>query len=84
MKKAMLLASDEAALFLMMRCALIWLTSLPPMQMAGDAARMTTAAVMGIVIDIVLAIVLTVVAEGTGVIYLAARLKKYGKSSSRR
>ncbi|WP_334598651.1 RHS repeat-associated core domain-containing protein [Pseudomonas alvandae] len=79
MKKAMLLASDEAALFLMMRCALIWLASLPPMQMAGDAARMTTAAVMGIVIDIVLAIVLTVVAEGTGVIYLAARLKKYGE-----
>ncbi len=29
MKKAMLLASDEAALFLMMRCALIWLASLP-------------------------------------------------------
>ena len=79
MKKAMLLASDEAALFLMMRCALIWLASLPPMQVAGDAARMTTAAVMGIVIDIVLAIVLTVVAEGTGVIYLAARVKKYGE-----
>ncbi|QGA47884.1 RHS repeat-associated core domain-containing protein [Pseudomonas brassicacearum] len=79
MKKAMLLASDEAALFLMMRCALIWLASLPPMQMAGDAAKMTTAAVMGIAIDIVIAIVLTVVAEGTGVIYLAARLKKYGE-----
>jgi RHS repeat-associated protein len=79
MKKAMLLASDEAALFLMMRCALIWLASLPPMQTAGDTARMTTAAVMGIVIDIVLAIVLTVVAEGTGIIYLAARLKKYGE-----
>uniref|UniRef100_A0A923FR92 RHS domain-containing protein n=4 Tax=Pseudomonas marvdashtae TaxID=2745500 RepID=A0A923FR92_9PSED len=79
MKKAMLLASDEAALFLMMRCALIWLASLPPMQTAEDYARMTTAAAMGVVIDIVVAIVLTLVAEGSGVIYLAARVKKYGE-----
>ncbi|MBN3862004.1 type IV secretion protein Rhs [Pseudomonas frederiksbergensis] len=78
MKKAMLLASDEAALFLMVRSAVIWLAGLPPMKMAGDAAKMTTAAVVGIAIDIVISIVLTVAAEGTGVIYLAARLKKYG------
>ncbi|EJM18541.1 RHS repeat-associated core domain protein containing protein [Pseudomonas sp. GM18] len=79
MKKAMLLASDEAALFLMVRSAVIWLAGLPPMKMAGDAAKMTTAAVVGIAIDIVISIVLTVAAEGTGVIYLAARLKKYGE-----
>ncbi|MGF6318564.1 hypothetical protein [Pseudomonas frederiksbergensis] len=78
MKKAMLLASDEAALFLMVRSAVIWLAGLPPMKMAGDAAKMTTAAVVGIAIDIVISIVLTIAAEGTGVIYLAARLKKYG------
>jgi RHS repeat-associated protein len=79
MKKAMLLASDEAALFLMVRSAVIWLAGLPPMKMAGDAAKMTTAAVVGIAIDIVISIVLTIAAEGTGVIYLAARLKKYGE-----
>ncbi|MDR9754992.1 RHS repeat-associated core domain-containing protein [Pseudomonas sp. SZMC_28357] len=78
MKKAMLLASDEAALFLLMRSSLIWLASLPPTKMAGDVARMTTAAVVGIAIDIVIAVVLTIAAEGTGLIYLAARLKKYG------
>ncbi len=45
---------------------------------------MTTAAVVGIAIDIVISIVLTIAAEGTGVIYLAARLKKStAKSSSR-
>ncbi|OOL36198.1 RHS repeat-associated core domain-containing protein [Pseudomonas sp. FSL W5-0299] len=79
MKKAMLLASDEAALFLMVRSAVIWLAGLPPMKMAGDITKMTTAAVVGIAIDIVISIVLTIAAEGTGVIYLAARLKKYGE-----
>ncbi|MGF6512640.1 RHS repeat-associated protein [Pseudomonas sp. BT76 TE3572] len=79
MKKAMLLASDEAALFLMVRSAVIWLAGLPPMKMAGDVAKMTTAAVVGIAIDIVISIVLTIAAEGTGVIYLAARLKNYGE-----
>lgn len=79
MKKAMLLASDEAALFLLVRSAVIWLAALPPMKMAGDVAKMTTAIVVGIAIDIVIGVVLTVAAEGTGVIYLAARLKKYGE-----
>ncbi|MGE1176733.1 RHS repeat-associated core domain-containing protein [Pseudomonas sp. BW7P1] len=79
MKKAMLLASDEAALFLMVRSAVIWLAGLPPTKLAGESAKMTTAAVVGIAIDIVIGIVLTIAAEGTGVIYLAARLKKYGQ-----
>ena len=79
MKKAMLLASDEAALFLLVRSAVIWLAGLPPMKMAGDIARTTTAMVVGIAIDIVIGVVLTIAAEGTGVIYLAARLKKYGE-----
>lgn len=79
MKKAMLLASDEAALFLLVRSAVIWLAGLPPMKMAGDIAKTTTAMVVGIAIDIVIGVVLTIAAEGTGVIYLAARLKKYGE-----
>jgi len=79
MKKAMLLASDEAALYLMVRCASIWVAGLPPTQAAGQAAKMTSAAIVGILIDIVIAIVLTVAAEGAGLFYLAARLAKYGQ-----
>ncbi|WP_338525188.1 RHS repeat-associated core domain-containing protein [Pseudomonas batumici] len=79
MKKAMLLASDEAALFLLVRSAFIWLAGLPPTQVAGQTAKVATAAVVGIAIDMVISIVLTIAAEGTGVIYLAARLKKYGE-----
>ncbi|WP_085641278.1 DUF6531 domain-containing protein, partial [Pseudomonas sp. B3(2017)] len=79
MKKAMLLASDEAALFLLVRSAVIWLAGLPPTKLAGESAKMTTAAVVGIAIDIVIGIVLTIAAEGTGIIYLVARLKKYGE-----
>jgi cell shape-determining protein MreD len=60
----------------MMHTAIIWLASLPPMKTAGDAAKMTTAAVVGIAIDIVISIVLTVAAEGTGLIYLVARIQE--------
>ncbi|WP_256664779.1 RHS repeat-associated core domain-containing protein [Pseudomonas sp. SZ57] len=79
MKKAMLLASDEAALFLMVRCASIWVAGLPPTQAAGQTAKMTSAATIGILIDIVISVVLTLAAEGAGLFYLAARLAKYGK-----
>ncbi|WP_163024197.1 DUF6531 domain-containing protein, partial [Pseudomonas viridiflava] len=79
MKKAMLLASDEAALFLMVRCASIWVAGLPPTQVVGQTAKMTSAATIGILIDIVISVVLTLAAEGAGLFYLAARLAKYGK-----
>ena len=79
MKQAMVLASDEAALFLMMNCAFIWLASLPPMQTAGEQAKMTSSFLLTIAIDIVVSIVLTLAAEGTGLIYLGSKLGKYGK-----
>ncbi|WP_236562942.1 RHS repeat-associated core domain-containing protein [Pseudomonas koreensis] len=79
MKQAMLLASDEAALFLMVHCASIWVSALPPTQAAGQTAKMTSAAIIGILIDIVISVVLTVAAEGAGLFYLAARLAKYGQ-----
>ncbi|EJL00643.1 Rhs family protein [Pseudomonas chlororaphis subsp. aureofaciens 30-84] len=79
MRKAMLFASDEAALFLLVRSASIWLSALPPSQIAGDAAKYISSAVVSILIDIVLGIVLTIALEGMGVVYLALRLKKYGQ-----
>ncbi|WP_311885958.1 MULTISPECIES: RHS repeat-associated core domain-containing protein [unclassified Pseudomonas] len=79
MKQAMVLASDEAALFLMMNCAFIWLASLPPMSTAGEQAKMTTSFLLSVAIDIVVSIVLTLAAEGTGLLYLAGKLGKYGK-----
>ncbi|AZD27016.1 RHS repeat-associated core domain-containing protein [Pseudomonas chlororaphis] len=79
MRKAMLFASDEAALFLLVRSASIWLSALPPTQIAGEAAKAVSSAVVSILIDIVLGIVLTIALEGMGVVYLALRLKKYGQ-----
>ncbi|VVP43350.1 RHS repeat-associated core domain-containing protein [Pseudomonas fluorescens] len=79
MKKAMLLASDEAVLFLLVNSAFIWLASLPPTQVAGEAAKMTTAFLVSIVIDIVIALVLSVALEGAGIPYLALRLAHYGE-----
>ena len=44
MEQAMLLASDEAALFLLMRTAMVWLDALPPGQIAETAAGFVIAA----------------------------------------
>lgn len=40
MEKAMLLASDEAALCLLFRAASLWLSALPPSEVAGKAAEL--------------------------------------------
>lgn len=37
MEQAMLLTSDEAALFLMVRTAMLWLDALPPSEIAAGA-----------------------------------------------
>jgi RHS repeat-associated protein len=78
MEKALLLASDEAALFLLLRTAAIWLASLPPSQLAGDTAHVVASTLVSVLIDLLLGLVLTVAAAGAGVAYLALRLKKYG------
>jgi RHS repeat-associated protein len=75
MEKAMLLASDEAALCLLMRTATLWLEALPPSQLAGSSAEAISKIVVGLVIDLLIGLVLSVV--GVGVAWLAVRLMKY-------
>ncbi len=75
MEQAMLLASDEAALFLMMRTAMLWLDALPPSEIAEAAAGF----VVSLLIDLVIAVVLTIALPAAGVAYLSLRLVKYGK-----
>ncbi|WP_426197805.1 RHS repeat-associated core domain-containing protein [Pseudomonas sp. DWP3-1-3b3] len=74
MEQAMLLASDEAALFLMLRTAMIWLDALPP----GEMAEMATGFVVSLLIDLVIGVVLTLALPAAGVAYLSLRLAKYG------
>ncbi|EJM86605.1 RHS repeat-associated core domain-containing protein [Pseudomonas sp. GM60] len=75
MEKAMLLASDEAALCLLMRTATLWLEMLPPTQLAESSAEAISKVVVGLVIDLLIGLVLSVV--GVGVAWLAVRLTKY-------
>ncbi|PAU60435.1 type IV secretion protein Rhs, partial [Pseudomonas sp. PIC25] len=79
MEKAMLLASDEAALFLLLRTASLWLSALPPSQIAGTAAKEISRVLVSILIDILLALVLSIAVGGSGLVYLGMRLKKYGE-----
>jgi RHS repeat-associated protein len=76
MAKAMLLASDEAALCLLMRTATLWLEMLPPTQLAGASAEAISKVVVGLVIDLLIGLVLSVV--GVGIAWLGVRLAKYG------
>jgi RHS repeat-associated protein len=75
MEKAMLLASDEAALCLLMRTAVLWLEALPPSQLAGSSAEAISKVVVGLVIDLLIGVVLSVV--GVGIAWLTVRLAKY-------
>jgi RHS repeat-associated protein len=75
MEKAMLLASDEAALCLLMRTAMLWLEALPPSQLAGTSAEAISKVVVGLVIDLLIGLVLSVV--GVGIAWLTVRLAKY-------
>ncbi|TBN38523.1 DUF6531 domain-containing protein, partial [Pseudomonas sp. BGI-2] len=75
MEKAMLLASDEAALCLLMRTAVLWLEALPPSQLAGSSAEAISKVVVGLVIDLLIGLVLSVV--GVGIAWLTVRLAKY-------
>ncbi|MCO8310403.1 RHS repeat protein [Pseudomonas mandelii] len=76
MEKAMLLASDEAALCLLVRTAVLWLEALPPSQLAGSSAEAVSKVVVGLVTDLLIGLVLSVV--GVGIAWLTVRLAKYG------
>ncbi|TKJ54744.1 type IV secretion protein Rhs, partial [Pseudomonas sp. CFBP13506] len=74
MEQAMLLASDEAALFLLVRTAMIWLDALPPSEIAQVAAGF----VVSLLIDLVIGAVLTIALPAAAVAYLSLRLARYG------
>ncbi|MDY4300940.1 RHS repeat-associated core domain-containing protein [Pseudomonas salmasensis] len=74
MEQAMLLASDEAALYLILRTAMIWLEALPPSEVAQAAAGF----MVSLLIDLVIGAVLTIALPAAGVAYLSMRLVKYG------
>ena len=74
MEKAQLLASDEAALCLLLRTASLWLDMLPPSEIAGKTAEAVSTVVVQLLIDILIGIVLTFAAAGAGIAYLTMRL----------
>ncbi|QAY94131.1 DUF6531 domain-containing protein, partial [Pseudomonas sp. ACM7] len=74
MEKAQLLASDEAALCLLLRTASLWLDMLPPGEIAGKTAEAVSTVVVQLLIDILIGIVLTFAAAGAGIAYLTMRL----------
>ncbi len=77
MEKALLLASDEAALCLLLRTASLWLEALPPSQIAGSTAETISRTVVELIIDLLIGIVLSFF--GVGVAYLSVRLVRYGQ-----
>ncbi|VVN29076.1 hypothetical protein PS662_04779 [Pseudomonas fluorescens] len=80
MEKAMLLASDEAALWLLFRAAGIWLLALPPSVIAGNSVSATSQIIASVLIDILIASALafTVVGLPVAKAYLTTRGLKYG------
>ncbi|MGH8330138.1 MAG: DUF6531 domain-containing protein, partial [Pseudomonas sp.] len=78
MEKAQLLASDEAALCLLLRTASLWLDMLPPGEVAGKTAEAVSTVVVQLLIDILIGIVLTFAGAGAGIAYLGMRLANYG------
>ncbi|PAU55860.1 DUF6531 domain-containing protein, partial [Pseudomonas sp. PICF141] len=80
MEKAMLLASDEAALCLLFRAASLWLSALPPSEMAGNSAEVASQVIVSVLIDILIALALAWTGVGipAAKTYLTARGLKYG------
>ncbi|EJM16007.1 hypothetical protein PMI21_03159, partial [Pseudomonas sp. GM18] len=78
MQKIQLLASDEAALCLLLRTASLWLEMLPPSEIAGKTAEAVSAGSVQLLIDILIGIVLTFAGAGAGIAYLSMRLVNYG------
>lgn len=81
MEKAMLLASDEAALCLLFRAATLWFSALPSSEIAGTTAEAASHAIVAVLIDILIAsaLALTGVGMPAAVAYLKLRGIKYGK-----
>ncbi|MGJ7518403.1 DUF6531 domain-containing protein, partial [Pseudomonas baetica] len=80
MANLQLLASDEAVLCLLLRCASLWLEMQPPSVIAGETARVVSTLVVELLIDILIAVVLSIAAAGAGITYLTMRLARHGAS----
>ncbi|MHC8407834.1 RHS repeat-associated core domain-containing protein [Pseudomonas sp. TMB3-21] len=78
MEKVQLLASDEAALCLLLRTASLWLDMLPPGEIAGKTAEAVSMVVVQLLIDILVGIVLTFAGAAAGIAFLSRRLAHYG------
>ncbi|MFL6531773.1 MAG: DUF6531 domain-containing protein, partial [Pseudomonas sp.] len=78
MAKLQLLVSDEAALCLLVRTAMLWLEMLPPSELAGGTAAAVASMVVQLAIDLLIGVVLTFVGAGAGIAYLTMRLFGYG------
>uniref|UniRef100_UPI003A97A3EF DUF6531 domain-containing protein n=1 Tax=Pseudomonas sp. TaxID=306 RepID=UPI003A97A3EF len=78
MARLQLLASDEAALCLLVRTASLWLEMLPPSEVAGETAEAFSTAVVQLVIDLLIGVILTFAGAGTGIAYLTMRLGQVG------
>ncbi|WLH44866.1 RHS repeat-associated core domain-containing protein [Pseudomonas beijingensis] len=80
MVRLQLLASDEAALCLLVRTASLWLDMLPPSEVAGETAEALSTVVVQLVIDLLIGVVLTFAGAGAGIAYLSMRLARHGAS----
>ncbi len=80
MARLQLLASDEAALCLLVRTASLWLDMLPPSEVAGETAEALSTVVVQLVIDLLIGVVLTFAGAGAGIAYLSMRLARHGAS----
>ncbi|MHC8373563.1 RHS repeat-associated core domain-containing protein [Pseudomonas sp. MDT1-85] len=80
MAKVQLLASDEAALCLLLRTASLWLEMLPPSEIAGHSAEVTSHVIVSVLIDILIALALAWTGVGipAAKAYLTFRGIKYG------
>ncbi|MGX9570243.1 RNase A-like domain-containing protein [Pseudomonas sp. CFBP 5748] len=75
-----LLASDEAALCLLVRTASLWLEMLPPSEMAGETAEVLSTVMVQLLLDLLIGVVLTFAGAGAGIAYLSMRLARHGAS----
>ncbi|WP_454875722.1 RHS repeat-associated core domain-containing protein [Pseudomonas farris] len=80
MAKVQLLASDEAALCLLLRTASLWLEMLPPSEIAGNSAEVTSHVIVSVLIDILIASALAFTRVGipAAKAHLTLRGIKYG------
>ncbi|MFJ2289472.1 RHS repeat-associated core domain-containing protein [Pseudomonas iridis] len=74
MEKLQLLVSDEATLCLLLRTASLWLEMLPPSQIAGKTAQAVSMMMVQVLIDVLIAVILTFASGGGGIAYLTLRL----------